>query len=266
MPCDCSRCRQNLRVLGLSAEAPSKEEIHQAYIEAVKMCDPEQVGDYPSLRAQAEEQSKLIEVAYKELMEHCDAAGSGDAVEMRRAEPQQSWTRDSASSEPSFEQRPTESVYRAVPVVETAQISFDGAPGCLMAQNFTAAAKEAFERHLGRQDSPLAIVDLSQSHNGSFSQFLLLTSRGIMVRDARNIVSVIWYSDLGTVDLIDRSRPGKSTWQRFVGKIGGLPEGYVLQICRSNGALFYSISGEASDAVKSILHSFLLSKKLEAQS
>jgi hypothetical protein len=252
MSCDCSRCRQHLRVLGLSAEAPSKEEIHQAYLEAAKMSDPEQVADYPSLRAQAEEQSKLIEVAYQELTEHCDSAGAESAVEATPA--------DSALRAASVD-----SVYQAAPVAQAPSISLDGAPGCLVAPNFNQAAKEVFERHMGKQDSPVAIVDLSQSRNGSFAQFFLLTNRGIMVRDVRNIVSVIWYADLGAVDLIDQSRPAKSVWQKFVGKIGGSPEGYVLQICRSNGALFFSLSGETSDAVKSSLHSFLLQKKLEAQ-
>jgi hypothetical protein len=253
MPCDCSRCRQHLRVLGLSAVAPSKEEIHQAYLEAAKLWHPDQVEEYPSLRAQAEEQFKLIQVAYRELTEHCDSPGGESSV-------------GASPADSAYRAAPADSVFRAAPVVEAPAISFDGAPGCLVAPNFTDAAKEAFERHLGRQDSPLAIIDLSQAHNGSFSQFLLLSRSGIMVRDGRNIVSVVWYADLGAVDLIDRSRPGKSTWQKFVGKIGGLPEGYVLQICRNNGALFYSLSSETSDAVKSTLHSFLLRKKLEAQS
>ena len=62
------------------------------------------------------------------------------------------------------------------------------------------------------------------------------------MRDARNIVSVLWYKDLGEINLIDKRKQRQTglvakTRRR---KFRRQPES-SLQIYRSNGTLFISI-------------------------
>ncbi len=77
-----------------------------------------------------------------------------------------------------------------------------------------------------------------------------------------NVVSLLWYADLGEVDLLDwneRRRP--SLWQRIVAKTWGIKHRYTLQINRLNGTHFYSIAGQAHDNVKKVIYNFLLQRK-----
>jgi hypothetical protein len=137
-------------------------------------------------------------------------------------------------------------------------------PGCLVASQFTEEIKEMIADHLGRLGSALAIVDLSgaRSYSAGYSQFFLLAASGIMARDGRNIVSVLWYKDLGEISLIDKSKQGKpGFWQKLVeGNSGGRPES-SLQIYRSNGTQFISIGPQVDEGAKRIIYNFLLSKK-----
>ena len=118
--------------------------------------------------------------------------------------------------------------------------------------------------HLGRLGLALAIVDLAgaRSHSAGYSQFFLLAASGIMVRDGRNIVSVLWYKDLGEISLIDKRKQGKpGLWQKLVdGSSGGRPES-MLQIYRSNGTQFISIGPQVDEGAKRTIYNFLLSKK-----
>jgi hypothetical protein len=235
MSCDCVQCRQHYRTLGIAYGIPSESAIQEAYQEAVKQWHPDLYESYASLRADAEEHFKQIQVAYRELKEHNTVS----------------------------EELPVESVV-IQPHEATPSISFGDAPGCLTAQQFTPQVEEMIAGHLGRLGMALAIVDLAgtRSHTGAYSQFLLLATRGIMVRDSRNIISVLWYTDLGEINLIDQRRHGKlSPWQKFVGGGSGSSSNYVLQIDRSNGTHFYSISGQADDSVKTIIYDFLMRQK-----
>jgi hypothetical protein len=227
--------------------APTESEIQEAYKEGVKQWHPDLYQNFEFLRADAEEHFKQIQIAYRELKEH-----------------------NTVSAEAPVER----TVVRAATVVvepkqeETPSISFGGAPGCLTAKQFTREIEEMIAPHLGRLGMAQAIVDLSgkKSLASGLSQFLLLAARGMMMRDVRNVISVLWYTDMGAVNLIDRQRGGKqSSWQKIMGGISGSQPSYELQINRSNGASFCSISGQADDAVKTIIYNFLMSQKPQAQ-
>jgi hypothetical protein len=127
--------------------------------------------------------------------------------------------------------------------------------------------EEIIARHLGKIDTALAIVDLggARSYPASYSHFLLLATRGIMVRDARNIVSLLWYKDLGDIHLIDKQgKPGM--WQSLVGGSSSGHSKYALEIYRNDGMLFHAISGQVEDSVKKIIYDFLLIRKSQMQS
>ena len=61
----------------------------------------------------------------------------------------------------------------------------------------------------------------------------------MLIRDASDILSVIWYADLGEIKLIDLQagkKPG--TWQRIAETIAGKTQRYSLEINRLNGIQF----------------------------
>lgn len=247
MSCECAQCRQHYKTLGIMFGIPSESEIQEAYKEGVKQWHPDLYENYASLRADAEEHFKAIQVAFRELNEH----NSVTAVEAPVA--------SSVVRSPSVTVQPPE---------EAEAISFGGAPGCLTAKHFTPQIEEMIAPHLGKLGLAQAIVDLSgkRSTTGSFSHFFLLASRGIMMRDSRNVISVLWYTDLGEIKLIDQRRSGKpGGWQKFMQGLSGAAPGYVLQINRSNGANFSTISAEVDDGVKTVIYEFLMLQKPPAR-
>lgn len=240
MSCECAQCRQHYKTLGFMFGAPSETEIQEAYREGVKQWHPDLYQDYPSLRADAEEHFKQLQVAYRELKEHNTVAA----------------------------EVPVEKVVIEIKREEAPAISFGDAPGCLTVKQFTTEIEEMVAPHLGRLGHAQAIVDLSgsRSRNSDFSQFLLLASRGVMVRDARHMISVIWYTDLGEVKLIAPQQQSKASgWQKFMGGLSGGAQGTVLQIDRSNGVNFYTISNQLDDSVKMVIYNFLVQQKAQAQ-
>ena len=248
MSCDCGKCREHYRTLGVGYGVPSEPEIEAAYREAIKQWHPDLYENFASLRADAEERFKLIQVAYRELKEHNAIGGETPAQNKGTESPPQGAEAGVASERP----------------VDTPPISFDGAPGCLVAPNFTPEAEEVIARYAKKLGSAVAIVDLtgSRSQTRSYAQFFLLADLGIMVRDAQNIVSLLWYKDLGEINLIRRQEPSKpGMWQSLVGGISGSQPKCVLQIVRNNGALFYSLAGQVEDSVKTAIHDFLQLKK-----
>ena len=87
------------------------------------------------------------------------------------------------------------------------------------------------------------------------------------MRDAMDIVSLVWYADLGKITLVDLHKDGNpSVWQKIVEKLSGVEKRYVLQIHRSNGTHFYSITGQTDDSVKKVVYNFLLQKKSQPRS
>ena len=70
MSCECAQCRQHYRTLGIAFGIPEESAIEEAYREGVKQWHPDLYENYASLRADAEEHFKQIQVAYRELKEH----------------------------------------------------------------------------------------------------------------------------------------------------------------------------------------------------
>jgi curved DNA-binding protein CbpA len=243
MSCECAQCRQHYRTLGFTYAVPTESEILEAYREGVKQWHPDLFENYASLRADAEEHFKQIQVAYRELKEH---NGTAEAL-------------------------PEESAAQSgvIKSSEKPAISFNGLQGCLAAQDFTEPIKEMIAGHLGTSDTPIAIVDLSGSgaRAGSYSQFLLLAGRGIMIRDARKVISLLWYKDFGEVKLSDSQTESKrGLWQEFSKQILGGRAKCQLQIFRGNGSHFLTLADETEDNAKRIIYQFLLSKKDQSNS
>jgi hypothetical protein len=157
---------------------------------------------------------------------------------------------------------PIESVV-VEPKAERPLLSFGGAPGCEVGPHFSPEAEEILSHHLGRLGMALAMVDLSGSRAGGYAQFLLLAELGMMVRDARKIVTLLWYKDMGEIKLMDKQKTG--LWQSLVGGGSGSQTKCALEIYRSNGTLFTTISGQAEESVKRVLYDFLERRKELAQ-
>lgn len=223
--------------------APSESEIHEAYREGVKQWHPDLYENFASLRADAEEHFKQIQVAYRELKEH------NGGVEA--------------------EESPLDGV-AAAPMGAPAgapPISFDGAPGCLVASQFTEEVEATIARYLGKSDTALAIVDLdgARSYGAGYAHFLLLASRGIMVRDTRNMVSLLWYKDMGAINLIERRDVKLSLSQKLFEKVAGSQQSCVLQIGRGDGSPFFSLTDPVEENVVKTVYGFLVDRKAQAQ-
>ncbi|MGA3010883.1 MAG: J domain-containing protein [Terracidiphilus sp.] len=249
MSCECAQCRQHYRTLGIAFGIPEESAIEEAYREGVKQWHPDLYENYASLRADAEEHFKQIQIAFRELKEH-NASMAGSPVEgvvVRQAAVER------VDIQPEEEAPATTS--HAAPA-----ISFGDAPGCLVASQFTDEVKEIIESHMAKSDTPLAIIDLNGARSrANYSHFFLLTNRGIMVRDLRNTVSALWYKDIGQIIFVDKGNAGKSVfWQQISG--GGAKRS--LEIYRSNGTHFFSIPDAVDDNVKGILYNFLSVQKL----
>jgi hypothetical protein len=247
MSCECAQCRQHYKTLGFMFGVPSESEIEEAYREGVKQWHPDLYENYASLRADAEEHFKQLQVAWRELKEHNGTSEQPPAV----SSPEAGVPGDSVSPR-AVEQRPA--------------ISFGGAPGCLVASQFTVEIEEIIARHLGKSDTALAIVDLdgARSHAAGYSHFFLLAARGIMVRDARGLVSLLWYKDLGEVNLIDKRKNGRIGFsQRLLDTISGSQHNYSLQIHRSDRAHYFSFTNQVDDNVKIVIYNFLLQQKTQ---
>jgi len=184
MPCVCERCVRHLQALGITRPPSSRAAIHKAFRAAARICHPDRFEREPVKRSEAEEVFKNIQIAYRELIEHCE-----NPVEWPT---ESSFTPDNNSrTEPPR--------------------SFHGMPGYCVPPNFPPIAEDIIAEHVKEPDRALAIVDLSgaASPPGSFSRFIILTEHGIFVRDALNLLSLLWYVDLGDLRLIDQRRNGK---------------------------------------------------------
>jgi len=255
MSCECGQCRQHFRTLGIAYGVPSESEIQEAYNESVKQWHPDLYENYASLRAEAEERFKQIQVAYRELKEH-NAPGYTPAAKA-----------SSVPYESSAPNVPSDQYAQAAQPTASPELSFDDAPGCLTASEFDAGIKEMIAGHLGSADKALAIIDLSGSRArfATYSQFLLISSRGIMMRNVRNIVSLLWYKDMGELRWVEGQGGSKSgSWHKIIGNLSGTPAGCQLAINRADGSLFLSLTDQVEDSVKRTLYKFFLDKKAQA--
>lgn len=242
MPCACAKCLEHSRTLGLTERPDSAAALRKAFRAAAKLWHPDRYENDPDKRLEAEEKFKYIHAAYSELLEHHE-----NPVELPAPEFE---TVDYFTSSHSVE--------------ETPAISFGGAPGCFTALDFSPKALDIVWGHVREPDRGLALVDLSRhgSPMGNLSQYILFSLHGIFVRDAQQIVSLLWYDDLGEMRFVDRRRNGRlGLWQRFVEKMAGAEHKYALELWRSDGTLFYSIGDQADDSVKKVIYNFLQKMK-----
>ena len=222
---------------------PSKAAIRKAYKTEAKRWHPDRFEKNPAQRHEAEERFKLIQVAYRELTEHCD-------------NPEQLPVEDiparAAAGYGETADAPIED--------NTPPIFLGNLAGCSTAPNFSAAANRVIlSVRMEPTERPLAFIDLSHGvrKEGVPSQYVLLTSYRMVVRNALNIVAFLWYTDMGEIGFIDRLTHGKSRlWQRAVEMMGLRPK-YSLRIARHDGSPFHAIEGEADDRVKRVVYNFL---------
>jgi hypothetical protein len=265
MPCVCEQCVEHGKALGLAQTGPSKVAIRKAYKVAAKRWHPDRFGHNEVQRLEAEERFKLIQVAYRELSEHCESP-----QELPVEDIPVSADADSADGD-TFARRRDSGDFRdaPAPVQETPSIFFGNLSGCFTAPNFSAAGNRIIlASRMEPTEKPLAFVDLSHGlkHDGNPSQYVLLTSYRMIVRNALNIVAFLWFTDLGQVGFIDRLTHGKHRlWKSLVEAIGLDPK-YSLVIDRHNGSHFHTIANEADDRVKKVIYNFLLKQKPQTSS
>jgi hypothetical protein len=253
---------QHSKTLGLAPSAFSHELIHKAYREAAKLWHPDRFENDPEQLPEAEEHFKLVQVAYRELSEH-------------HARPVREWpeAEEHAGEWPAHASASAEGdVFISDPFAlkteAPPQLSFGNAPGCYTAPRLPIHVEKIIASHLAPGQRALAIIDLSRNGTpgGDFSQFLLLASHGVIVRDAMSLTSLIWYHDLGEINLIDQRRRGKlNFWNKLLETVSGTQQKFALLIYRRNGALFYRLAGQTDDSVKKVVYNFLLRKKYQPQ-
>jgi hypothetical protein len=258
MPCVCERCLLHAKTLGFAPKPPTKAVIRKAYRVAAKLWHPDRFEKLPAKRAEAEEHFKRIQVAYRELWEHCEASARSaqGRAQDKPAERKKGPGQGSSGQPPKSSKEPL--------------ISFEGAPYCFVAPDFSPYAnKIILETRLEESEKLLAFVDLSAgaSRSRSPGEYILLTSYRIFVRDAMKIVSFLWFDDLGKVFFVDRNKHRKPRfWQWIVDLFPGIEPRFSLEIYRRNGTLLYSLASAADDRVKKVIYNFLLQKKSRARS
>lgn len=238
MPCVCPQCASHARTLGLAEPPASRAVLRKAFKATAKLWHPDRFEGDPAKRLEAEERFKQIQIASRELTEHL-------------ANPAE-WALEPAFTSPAVPAPPP--------------IFFGNAPGCFVAPDFSPIAERIIVAHVREPDRALAIVDLSGpgASPGSLAQFLLLTEHGIYVRDALNLVSLLWYAHLGNVRLVDKRRRGRlGLWHTFLERLSRTEQKFTLEIFRDNGTLFHAIAGQVDDSVKKVIYNFLQQKKAQ---
>jgi DnaJ domain len=233
MPCVCSRCEQHLRALGLIETPSSRAVLSKAFKAAAKLWHPDRFEQDQASRRLAEERFKQVQEAYRELGEHYE-----NPVE---------W--------------PIETAFAPKPKGDSVPYpSFGSAPGCFVAPDFSPGAQRIIATEVRDPDQAVAIVDLSGpgSPPGTLAQYILLTRHGIFIRDSMNLLSLLWYDDLGEIRLTDRRKNGRlGFWPKMLERLSGTEQKYRLQIGRRDGGEFYSITGQVDDSIKKVIYNFL---------
>lgn len=256
MPCVCQTCIVHAEFLGIAEAGPSMAVIRKAYKTSAKRWHPDRFEKNPAQKPEAEERFKMIQVAYRELTEHCDNPLMLPV--------------DEIAGEPTPAPSDSEIFSGSAPVESpTPMIFFGNLPDCYTAPNFSAAANRIIlASTMEPTEKPLAFVDLSHGVRvaGNPSQYVLLTSYRLIVRNALNIVAFLWFSDLGEVGFIDRLTHGKpQLWRSIVEALGMQPR-YSLVIGRHDGSHFHTIASEADDRVKKVIYNFLRQIQSQARS
>jgi hypothetical protein len=252
MPCVCQTCVVHAELLGIAEAGPSMAVIRKAYKTSAKRWHPDRFEKNPAQKPEAEERFKSIQVAYRELAEHCESPLVLPVEEIAEA--------PLPEADAFYGSAPTET--------PTPTIFFGKLPDCYVAPEFSAAANRIIlASTMEPTEKPLAFVDLSHGNRvaGNPSQYILLTSYRIFVRNALNLVAFLWFSDLGEISFIDRLIYGKPRlWRSLVEALGMQPR-YSLVIRRHDGSHFHTIASEADDRIKKVIYNFLRQIQSQAQ-
>jgi hypothetical protein len=239
MACICNSCVDHARILGVGQPFPSRHAIHKAYRAAAMRWHPDRFQGNERKRLEAEERFKKIQAAYQVLCEH---------FENPRRRP-----RESEFVTPIRTHKPPE-------------IFFGDAPGCYAGPSFPPAVQECIVASRPEtSETPVGFVDMAPE-KGRISQFILLTNHRMYIRDETELLSVIWYDDLGEIRLVDTEAGKKGrVWQRIVGQLGGRGQRFALEIDRHNGKHFYTLDDRPDDRAKKVIYNFLLQMKSKSQ-
>jgi hypothetical protein len=239
MACACKDCLDHSRTLGIAQTPTSKSAIHKAYRAAAKCWHPDRFEHNQRMRLEAEERFKRIHTAYQELCRHFD--------------------------NPERLPRDTEFVTPIRPQPRP-EIFFGDAPGCFSAPNFPPQVHEAiFATRLENSETPVGFIDISAGANPA-SRYILLTNHRMYIRDSTDILSVIWYADIGEVRLVDLQKEKHGALQRIVEQIAGRANQYALEIHHLNGARFRVLNRQPDDRIKKVIYNFLRQMKSHSQS
>jgi hypothetical protein len=240
MTCVCKSCIHHFRILGVTHPPSSKAGLHRAYRAAAKLWHPDKFEGNLKKRAEAEERFKRIHAAYQSLCEHF---------------------------ENPTKEKPDAEFVTPIRKIPTPRIVFGNEPDCFVAPNFPERIREVVAgARVEASDPPVAFVELSPG-TPSTSQFILLTGHRMYLRDSQGLLSVVWYSDLGDIELIDLQagkKPG--AWQRIAESLAGKAQRYSLRICRMNGTLFRELTDRPDDRAKKVIYNFLRQMKSNSQS
>jgi hypothetical protein len=240
MACVCKSCVEHSRTLGIVHAPKSKSALHKAYRTAAKLWHPDRFEGNHGKRLEAEERFKRIHAAYQGLCEHFE--------------------------NPKKRQREVEFV-TPIQANPRPTIVFGEAPGCFAAPNFPEYVQKAVEAaHLDSTEIPVGFVDLSGGKTRG-ERYILLGNHKMYIRDASGILSVVWYVDLGEVNLIDRQAERKAgAWQRIAETITGKTQRHSLEINRLDGSRFRVLTDRPDDRVKKVVYNFLRQMKSNSQS
>ena len=239
MACICRSCVTHSRTLGAAHALTSKSAIHRAYRAAAKRWHPDRFQGDDRKRVEAEDHFKRIHAAYQALCEHFE----------------------------NPQRRPREAEFvTPIRTESPPTIFFGDAPGCYVAAEFPPAVEACVvATRPETSETPVAFVNLAPE-KARISEYILLTNHRMYIRNESELLSVIWYDDLGDVRFIDLDagkKPG--VWQRIAEQIAGKRQRYELQIDRQNGRHFYTLSDRPDDRVKKVVYNFLLQMKSKSQ-
>ena len=253
MACVCQSCLQRFPVLGIAEPPRSKAAIHKAYRTAAKLWHPDRYENNQRKRLEAEEHFKLIQIAYRELCEHFD-------------NPQRRFV------ERQFRSRDISDVYEAERWSRAAApptIFFGDTHHCFSTAYFPEGVEKVIiGSALGGAETPVGFVNLSgtMDQNDAPERYILLTNYRLFLRDASEIVHVLWYADLGEIAYIDRHEEKRGSLSyRVFGWLLDKERRFTLALNRRDGTLFYSLEDTPDDRVKKVIYNFLQQMRAKSQ-
>lgn len=254
MACVCRTCLQHFPVLGIVDPPRTKAAIHKAYRTAAKLWHPDRYQNNERKRLEAEEQFKIIQVAYRGLCEHFD-------------NPKRRYVEREYRSHRPYD-GDTVQTFSGLGTPPT--IFFGDAHHCFSVQYFPESVERIIvDSALGGAETPVGFVSLSGTmhEKEAPARYILLTNHRLFIRDASELVHVLWYADLGEIQYIDRHAEKKRTLRhRLFGWLLDKERRFTLRIQRRNGTELYSLKDTPDDRVKKVIYNFLQQMRSESQS